>query len=102
MKLRQIPGEINEMVYLLDEEDGTSVYVMYLNGVPVFYAYANKNVMDMPVQVSKPETDAPRYKIDGVRAYLVDDMTRVAGPSVQAATIPQLPWILSALYVPQD
>jgi len=91
----------NVMEYLFNEDDGTSVYVMYLNGRPAFYAYAHKDVMDIPIKVSKPQTDAERIPT-GTRAYLIEDMTRIAGPSVQQALIPNIPWILMELYVPKD
>lgn len=91
----------NALEYLFNEDDGTSVYVMYLNGRPAFYAYAHKDVMDCPISVSMPQTDAVRHKI-GARAFLVEDMSRIAGPSVQMAVIPNIPWILMELYVPKD
>lgn len=94
--------KVNDLIYLMDEEDGTSVYAMYMNGEPVFYVYANKNVYDMPIFISKPEFDAPRIPVPGARAFLIDDMSRINGNSVKAVVFPSLAWLIAALYVPKS
>lgn len=92
----------NELVYVMDDETtGESTYAMYMNGEPVFYAYANKNVFDMPITVSIPEFDAPRSVLPNCRAFLIDDMSRINGNSMKAVIYPNLAWIIASLYVPQ-
>jgi|SRR5690349_1842878 len=93
---------VNDLVYLMDEEDNTSVYAMYMNSEPVFYLYANKNVFDIPVYISKPEFDAPRIKLEGVRGFLIDDMSRINGNSMKAIAFPNLAWLIAGLYVPES
>ena len=93
---------LNKLAYFGNEEDGYSRYVLFLDDRPVMYAFANKDEVDYPIYISRPEEGAPRIKTKG-RAFMDEEGNdHIDGISMQRCVYTYLPWLLADIFVPKD
>lgn len=113
-------NELNRLAYFADTEHellgNTSEYHMFLNGrlaFKIFVQTEDEQVIDkashkncFPVWVARPGGENAAIKIDKAHAARKFDQEkgaqRISSDSVKYAVLPQLPWILTELYVPAN
>ena len=85
----------NKLSYQGDQEDGSSLYLMTLNGKVVFVARVHKDEPDMPIWIRAVNADT--WHKTSSRAFTVEDGSRISAMSMKEAVYGNLPWMLADL-----
>jgi hypothetical protein len=91
----------NKLSYQGDMGDGSSVYHMLLDGRVVFVARVDKAEKDMPIYIRKHGVKMDSldngWMKTALRAFTVDDGSRVSAMSMKEAVYGNLPFLLADL-----
>lgn len=95
--MQENPG--NKLSYTGDE-DGYSIYLMWLGGRGVFYAKASKDEEGMPIYIRTVYGDS--WMKTTSRAFAKDDGSRISAMTMKEAVYGNLPWLMADLIIPKS
>lgn len=88
----------NKLSYQGDMGDGSSVYHMILAGRPVFEVRVDKAEKDIPLYI-RTAGMPDEWKKTTLRAFTVEDGSRISADSMKESVYGNLPFLLADLLV---